>query len=120
MITGTTTTSMMAVELSRISRSADATGPCGSSTPAPRQEPAKHAATRAAGICPFAEAPCRRGSLTCAPFGSCHPVSGDRLWLDRIAATCACSDQRKVNYRQLLAAAYRDLFVLIEGRRLPL
>src|SRR5258706_464078 len=49
MITGTTTTSMMAVALSRISRSADAIGPCGSSTPAPRQEPARHASTRAVG-----------------------------------------------------------------------
>src|ERR1700756_1945145 len=32
-ITGTTTTSMIAVELIRISRSADAIGPCGSRTP---------------------------------------------------------------------------------------
>src|SRR5882757_2425618 len=33
-MTGTTTTSMMPVALSRISRSADDTGPCGSNTPA--------------------------------------------------------------------------------------
>jgi hypothetical protein len=37
-ITGTTTTSMIAVELIRRSRSAEAIGPCGSSTPAGLQE----------------------------------------------------------------------------------
>src|SRR5205807_1480278 len=37
-MTGTTTTSMIAVELIRRSRSADAIGPCGSSTPTWRQE----------------------------------------------------------------------------------
>src|SRR5215831_5398961 len=37
-ITGITTTSMIAVELIRRSRSADAIGPCGSSTPAGAQE----------------------------------------------------------------------------------
>src|SRR5215831_654865 len=37
-ITGTTTTSMIAVELMRRSRSAEAIGPCGSNTPAGLQE----------------------------------------------------------------------------------
>src|SRR5260370_155113 len=49
-ITGSTTTSMIAVALSRISRSADETGPCGSSTPAARQGPAMQAVTSAAQI----------------------------------------------------------------------
>src|SRR6266566_5143807 len=43
-ITGTTTTSMIAVELISRSRSADAIGPCGSSTPVWRQEETSTAA----------------------------------------------------------------------------
>jgi hypothetical protein len=43
-ITGTTTTSMIVVEFRRIVRSADAMGPCGSSTPSARLETAKPAA----------------------------------------------------------------------------
>src|ERR1700722_11076249 len=49
-MTGSTTTSMMAVALNRISRSADATGPCGSSTPARRHEATRQAADRTAKI----------------------------------------------------------------------
>src|ERR1700676_4274569 len=51
MITGTTTTSMMAVALKRISRSADATGPSGSSTPDPRHASTREAAPSAAKVC---------------------------------------------------------------------
>src|SRR5215471_706032 len=43
-ITGTTTTSMIAVELIRRSRAADAIGPCGSNTPAGLQEARRRAA----------------------------------------------------------------------------
>src|SRR5215471_3047735 len=43
-ITGITTTSMIAVELMRRSRSADAIGPCGSNTPAGAQEERRMAA----------------------------------------------------------------------------
>jgi hypothetical protein len=44
MITGTTTTSMIAVELIRRSRSADAIGPCGFNTPAGWQDATRKAA----------------------------------------------------------------------------
>src|SRR5215469_6611337 len=46
-ITGTTTTNMIAVELIRISRSADAIGPCGSNTPGGAQEATRRAAPTA-------------------------------------------------------------------------
>src|SRR5215831_10981629 len=70
-ITGTTTTSMMAVELTRRSSSCDAIGPCGSSTPCWLQEQTNAAAH----VSSQRSKPGRRGPCRASDSGL-HAVSG--------------------------------------------
>src|SRR5260370_31470051 len=89
MITGTTTTSMIAVELIRRSRCADAIGPCGSRTPW------EQAPSAAAPIRTSASTAHRMSDLVCSDTNIGAP-GADLAWRPfRLYGSCAAAAARQ-------------------------